>query len=252
MNEQPRIFVHSDTHGHNKELNEVLKLARFDFNRDTLIHIGDCVDRGPDSYNVIETLLKIKNLIAIQGNHDYYLLNFIETGYHPWEHGSHKTAMSYAKNSDDSHNITFVQKMSGVSTNFNRSHIPESHKKFFRTQLPYYVDKTNRLFVHGGYEPMEPIETQSEQNLTWDRDLVEKLYMLQSANIGNKLENYPDVNNFKRVFVGHTPTNYLQKGCVKPMYLAQLVDIDTGRCFGGKLTLIDITDDNNHVLYQNL
>jgi serine/threonine protein phosphatase 1 len=266
MNEKAKIYVTTDSHGCNKELQEVLQLGGFNFNRDTLIHIGDCTDRGPDSYGVIETLLSIRNLISIQGNHDYYMKHFIETGYHPWKHGSYKTVISYIDALELTYEeVSFVQKPGGVSTNFKPHHIPKSHRNFFLNQIPYYIDSQNRLFVHGGYDPLEVIEIQSSDSLTWDRELVER--QAEYLEQGIEAPHYYDVNEFKRIFVGHTPTivfknrlnsntldaDWLPYGTpfTKPMYMGQLVDIDTGCCFGGKLSLIDITDEDNHILYQS-
>ena len=56
-----RIFVTTDTHGELDKLNDCLSQANFNNDEDQLIHIGDVVDRGPDSYGVVELLLSIKN-----------------------------------------------------------------------------------------------------------------------------------------------------------------------------------------------
>jgi len=268
MNErEPRIFVTTDSHGCNKELCEVLELSEFKRGVDTLIHIGDCTDRGPDSYGVIETLLSIPNLIAIQGNHDYHMKYFIETGYHPWEHKSCKTIESYINSLElEAEGVYWTLKWKKhISTNFEPRHMPKTHRDFFLNQLPYYIDGQNRLFVHGGYDPMMKIEEQSPNFIIWDRDLVQHLGSFWEDN--RPVSNYPDINCFKRVFIGHTPTitfkkktqdnkldsNWLPSGALntKPMYLGQLVNLDTGCVFGGKLSLIDITNDEEHILYQN-
>lgn len=259
-----RTFVTTDTHGCNRELNETLDLAKFDFDNDILVHLGDCTDRGPDSFGVIETLLKIKNLIPVMGNHDVYFNDFIKGDYHAWQHGSHKTVMSYFAGQNMSYPKYFVhQKLSGISTNFERKHIPQTHKDFFASQKAYHIDAENRLFVHAGYDPTQFIEVQSTTQLTWDRELVE--HYASYIEDGKVVERFGDVNNFKRVFIGHTPTIIFKKRENKvsplwlpggipfnePMYMGQLVNLDTGCCFGNRLSLIDITDDENHILYQS-
>jgi serine/threonine protein phosphatase 1 len=261
-----KTYVTTDTHGCNKELIDVLNQASFDYANDTLIHIGDCTDRGPDSFGVIETLLKIKNLIPIQGNHDAVMLSFINTGRHQfdWGHGAYKTISSYIDALGLSYPEVYVhQTMNSASTNFTPKYIPDSHKAFFRNQLDYYIDAENRLFVHAGYDPMESIEQQDHSMLIWDRELVQHLGSYIED--GKEVARYPDVNDFKRVFIGHTPTItfrrkfktfepvHIPKGCTfkEPMYMGQLVNLDTGCCFGNKLSLIDITDDENHIIYQS-
>jgi serine/threonine protein phosphatase 1 len=263
-----RTFTTTDTHGCNEELRECLELAGFRYDKDVLIHIGDCTDRGPDSYGVIETLLSIKNLIAIRGNHDSYIETFIKTGYHPWEHGSHHTLLSYINGLELPYpeiKVHYRGRSGGAISNFTAQHMPITHRNFFlHTQVDYYVDSQNRLFVHGGYDPMEKIEEQHSSFLSWDRELVQHL----ASFVENDKEPpaYADVNFFKRVFVGHTPTLVFKKfidraqpfkiwkpedaNFTEPMYMAQLVNLDTGCCFGGKLSVIDITDDDNHILYQ--
>jgi serine/threonine protein phosphatase 1 len=259
-----RTFVTTDTHGCFKEFRQVLDAAQFKYDEDILIHLGDCTDRGPCSFHVIEELLKIKNLIAVRGNHDEYIRNFINTGYHPWEHGSYKTVLSYVQALELTYEEVHVnQKMSGISTNFEPRHMPKSHRDFFINQIDYYIDKDNRLFVHGGYDPLEPFEQQTRMTFLWDRELIERqAYYLE---MGSEPEKYPDVNDFKRVFIGHTPTIIFKMSVDKlspiwlpggvpftePMYMGQLVDLDTGCCFGNKLSLIDISDDENHILYQS-
>lgn len=259
-----RIFCTTDTHGCNKQLNTALRDASFDFDSDKLIHLGDITDRGPDSFGVVETLLKVKNLIAIRGNHDAAVLEFINTGYHSfgWMHGAYKTVMSYINAQDITYDeVSFAQKLSGISTNFAPKHMPESHRNFFKNQVRCYVDEQNRLFIHAGYDPMEPLEHQTDSTLYWDRDLVQGL--AYTYEMGGSIDRYPDVNDFKRVFVGHTPTIVFKRHHDKlsplwlpggapfndAMYMGQLVNLDTGICFGNKLTLIDITDDDDHIIY---
>jgi len=48
---------------------------------------------------------------------------------------------------------------------------PEVHFEFFANQLPYYIDKDNNLFVHGGFNRHYTLDEQSEIQFYWDRDL---------------------------------------------------------------------------------
>jgi len=66
----PRKFVIGDIHGHYCEMMHLFKVVRFDYDQDLLISLGDLVDRGPNSMEVIEELMKIRNFIHILGNHD--------------------------------------------------------------------------------------------------------------------------------------------------------------------------------------
>ena len=247
-----RVFVTSDTHGCNKELLHVLKLAEFDYQNDTLIHLGDVCDRGPDSFGVVSTLLMIKNLIAIRGNHDDFMREFIRTGEHPClnMNGVYKTVLSYAQSGNIPYEELYIHQVgyNTIDTNFQPEHMPADHIQFYLNQRSYYVDDQNRCFVHAGYNRDFPIEAQNEDMLMWDGTI------LKQALCANKGDKFKDVNKFKRTFVGHQPTTkWKKKGKVitKPIYAAHIVDVDTGVVFGdGKISLLDITDDDNHILYQ--
>jgi predicted phosphodiesterase len=64
------IYCIGDLHGNHKGLLQCLERSGFDNDVDTLISLGDVVDGHCESFEVVEELLKIKNLIAIKGNHD--------------------------------------------------------------------------------------------------------------------------------------------------------------------------------------
>jgi len=233
-----RTFVTSDTHGCYLQLHNCLVQANFDYDEDTLIHCGDIVDRGPDSKKVIDLLLQIKNLVALRGNHDEWMLEWINTGFHPgnWGHGGSATILSYIEPGED-----------------KMIDIPETHKEFFRNQQKYYIDDQNRFFVHAGYNRDYLVDLQHESTFYWDRHLV-----MEMMSTSDDVKKMWDANDFSRVFFGHTPTiNWKDKnGKPKtlPIYKAQYVQIDTGGCFKqfeGKITLLDITDDANHILYQS-
>ena len=111
-------FVCGDIHGAYKALIQCLERSGFDYEQDTLIQIGDCVDGYSQSKEVVEELLKIKNLIAIKGNHDETFNQFIKTGYHEynWAQGGTATYDSYKSEEE------------GVLT------IPKTHRDFFSNQ----------------------------------------------------------------------------------------------------------------------
>jgi serine/threonine protein phosphatase 1 len=258
-----RVFVTSDTHGCLAQLKSCLDQANFDYNVDTLIHLGDIVDRGPDSKLCLDLLLKIVNLVALRGNHCDWFNEWLIKGKHPawWMHGGDATIESYGKAVDRDIHVHWAA--GGYSTNLTTIDIPKDHVEFYRDQKTYYIDGQNRFFCHAGYNPKELVEDTYDFMFWWDRDLVYKL--IHQSTLVDVVPNYTDVNNFKRVFVGHTPTiNFSKSGATvnaeferkkgevwtTPMYLGQLVNIDTGGCFGGKVSLLDITDDENHVLYQ--
>lgn len=218
-----RTFVTTDTHGESERLKECLGKADFNYQEDTLIHLGDCVDRGPDSFGVVELLLSIKNLVAIRGNHDDWFNMYLKSGQHPAPGFAQITIQSYIDNV--------------------ANQIPKSHRDFFTNQINYFVDDKNRLFLHAGYMPFLRIKEQNDSSLFWDRELIEAVQDLKEG------ERYNDVNNFSEVFIGHTPTLSFGEKKDYPVKLGQLWNLDTGGVFGGKITVLDITNEN-YIIYQ--
>ena len=83
MEEDRRIFAVGDIHGCHEKLTELL--AQLDWKPDSgdlLIFLGDYIDRGPQSYAVVEPLLVLiyqdpKSIITLMGNHEELSLDFL-------------------------------------------------------------------------------------------------------------------------------------------------------------------------------
>ena len=99
----------------------------------------------------------------------------------------------------------------------------QKHVGFFRSMRRYYLDRENRLFVHGGLDPKEPIESQPTHKLIWDREIIE-------------YARHKPIYGYKEVYIGHTqvPSPF------KPAKLSNLWCMDTGAGWNGKLTIMDI------------
>src|SRR5690606_5269215 len=95
-----KVYVLGDIHGTHKALKQVLEVSNFDYELDTLIQLGDVTDGYNEVYEVVEELLKIKNLITIKGNHDVAFLFWLHTGKHSfdWAQGGLGTLDSYCRN----------------------------------------------------------------------------------------------------------------------------------------------------------
>lgn len=211
-----RTFVLGDSHGAYKAFLQCVERSGFDYEKDTLICLGDVVDGYPESRELIDELLKIKNLILIIGNHDKWFLEWAtSTREHDWA-------------------------TQGGQATFN-SYIPESHIELFKNAHAYHVDEKNRLFVHGGLDVNQPdITKQKIDVLMWDRRLV-TLARKRDGRGGGK------VYDFEEIFVGHTATTY-SCGGTEPRKFCNLWMIDTGAGFEGKLTIMDI---DTHEFWQS-
>lgn len=223
-----RKFIIGDIHGELNKLLQCLKAVKFDYENDLLIQLGDVVDRGPDSFLVVEELLKIKNLIAIRGNHDASFRDAIISGNLSnnilYSQGGNETRHSYVQHCQRS--------------DIGKLVVPDSHREFFlNTQKNYWVDNDNNLFVHGGFNRHNHIDQQESPNVYyWDRDL----FMSALSYKAMKDNTYPFriKDNFNHIFVGHTPTLYW--GIETPITAANITNLDCGSGKGGKLTIFNL------------
>lgn len=224
-----RTLVIGDIHGNYKGLLQALERANFNNDTDTLISLGDVVDGHTESFEVVEELLKIKNLIAIKGNHDDWLNDYLTSGFHgsQWTQGANATANSY---------IRRFPETSTIMTN----HFPDRHIEFFKNQLHYYLDDQNRLFVHGGFNRHEKLEEQDPFIFWWDRDLWSQALNWKTMGKGplNSIPPFKMVGDFKEVFIGHTSTQFWRKD--KPMNAANIWNLDTGGGWYGYITIMDV------------
>jgi len=236
-----------DIHGGHVSLLQCLRRSHFDYEKDQLISLGDIADGWPEVPQCVDELLKIKNLIVIQGNHDRWCEEWLHYGnIHPYwlEQGGQATKDSYIS----SHKL-----------------LDEDHKKFFRTMHPYYIDDKNRLFVHGGFTNVKGVEHEHyPSTLWWDRSLWEMSLGIRRgfAKHGYDSQHFPKrMRLYKEIFIGHTSTTSLTVNQVRiitkedsfedvtkmtqtivdfPVNNANLWNLDTGGGWGGKLTIMNV------------
>ena len=105
--------------------------------------------------------------------------------------------------------------------------IPQSHIDFLNSSVMYHVED-DMLFVHGGIDTSKTLDNQDKDVLLWDRNLCNTARQ--------RAINY---TNFDWVFVGHTTTQTYY-GAMVPLIYDDLVMMDTGAGYSGKLTIMDI------------
>ncbi len=223
MKDKIKRFVIGDIHGQYTALKEVLKLSKFNYKKDKLIVLGDVVDGGKRTKDCIEELLKIKNLVYIIGNHDQWFMQHLSNGFDEeiWlQQGGANTLRSYGaivKEAD------FVSRRSWiVTTDMN---VPVTHQDFFNRGV-YYHKEEDMIFVHGGFDPLTPIEEQQHNYILWDRELI-----VYAQVVG-------PIKGYKKVFIGHTTTQRWSD-CL-PVRFNNLILMDTGAGWNGKLTIMNI------------
>lgn len=237
-----RKFIIADIHGHYDKLINCLKKVDFDYKNDQLIQLGDVVDRGPDSFLVVEELLKIKNLIAIRGNHDDTFRKSTLSGTNLlYDQGGRETMLSYQREYPECNN--------------DPTKIPQEHWNFFHnTQINYYIDEYNNCYVHGGFNRHIDIHEQHFQNIYfWDRDLF--LQAMSYESMKNKEYSFRMFSKFNKIFIGHTPVQHF--GQTLPIRVCNILNLDTGSGKGGELFIYNLEEDsgyfsNNDNKFENI
>jgi serine/threonine protein phosphatase 1 len=199
----PRTIAIGDIHGCSDALASVLRSVDPQID-DTIITLGDYVDRGIDSKGVIDMLIRLVGdcrLVPILGNHDEMMLraNDSKPAFEEWlEFGGITTLDSY--------------EATGLM-----SHIPDSHFRFLRSCRSWF-ETDRHFFVHANYDPNLPLDQQDERTLRWLslRDFVPGPHL-----------------SGKVAVVGHTPQPEI-------LNLGHLICLDTGCAFGGKLTAMEM------------
>lgn len=147
-----RTIAIGDIHGCRSAL-ETLLQAVAPRSQDTVVALGDYVDRGPDSRGVVDLLIELGTrcrLIALKGNHEEMMLSVIREGqsHEEWlRHGGIETLDSY-----------------GFSGNLDV--FPETHAAFFDALHDSFETETH-LFTHAAYDPDLPLSEQPEYLLRW-------------------------------------------------------------------------------------
>ncbi|HCI29145.1 MAG TPA: metallophosphoesterase family protein [Fervidobacterium sp.] len=208
------IWAIGDIHGCLKALEKLIDQIS-PTNDDKLIFLGDYVDRGPDSKEVVDFLCSLSKTVDctfLRGNHEQMLLDVLDSNEDTYRwiiNGASYTWRSYG--------------------NMHSMLTYEEHMEFFRSTKYYHVEEnvekangdTGRyLFVHAGVRPNVPVEKQDPQDLVWIREE----FILRQHNLGYI------------VIFGHTPLEDI-------LVEKDKIGIDTGCVYGGKLTAYCITND---------
>ncbi len=212
-----RLFAIGDIHGCPDELAAIVKTIapRED---DTVVFVGDYVDRGPSARDAVEVVLDLQKgpaeVITLKGNHEDMMLSYLGFGGHYGEsflfNGGAATFDSYGIGEAEIDNAI--------------QHIPDEHLKFFRGLSLSYL-RPPYFFVHAGILPARQLEEQDPEDLLWIRQ--EFIFNAHEAGA--------------IIVFGHTP----MRGVM--IDLPYKLGIDTGLVYGGKLTCLEF---NEGVIYQ--
>lgn len=201
-----RLIAIGDVHGHLTKLEGLMDKIepRLD---DHIIFLGDYIDRGPDSYGVIEFILELRGMVpatvTLRGNHEDFVTSLFkgnqsESQRNLWlgPNGGRATMASYR----------------------NRGLYLKEHHEFYR-DLPYSHAEDGYFFCHAGVEPRVPLERQ-------------KPYVLVEE--GAAYYGYTG-NHGMMIVHGH---KHLDSGV--PEIHPNRINLDTGAGHGGPLTAMEL------------
>lgn len=216
------IFAVGDIHGHLKKLDTVLaKLDEFGLDSgETLVFLGDYVDRGPDTAGVINRLIELRdgrpNTVFLRGNHEQLMLDARQR-FDPDFNGSNPAGNCESGIYWFGEGGTETLKSYGAKQGRHWTQlVPEEHWQFLlSTQLEH--EEGTYKFVHAGVLPQGKSWRMADFDCDprlWIRDV----FHISESNFGGKV-----------IVFGHTPTRDQ-----KPIILWNKIGIDTGAGFGGR------------------
>jgi serine/threonine protein phosphatase 1 len=204
-----KIFAIGDIHGCLGKLRQLIQNINADPENDTIVFIGDYIDRGSAAREVVDYVIKVKaeykKVVCLLGNHEYMFLRYL---------GGLDEEM-YLYNGGSATLFAYAISLSETPPE-RKAKIPRKHLKFFESLLPYY-EANDYLFVHAGLKPGLILSQQTIYNLLWVRhEFIDT-----------------DYDFGKMIVFGHTPLSY-------PLIMPNKIGIDTGAVFGGKLTCVEL------------
>ncbi|GBF81984.1 metallophosphoesterase family protein [Aphanothece sacrum] len=214
-----RRIVIGDVHGHYDTLLNLLdEIAPNE--EDKIYFLGDLIDRGPQSQEVIN-FVKDNDYSCLLGNHEQMLLNTLGEG------------------EIDSHQLQGWLYGGGYPTLLSyEHHIPIDHINWLKS-LPLYLDLGDIWLVHAGVHPTLPLEEQTTEHFCWIRDAFHSI----------NEPYFPD----KLIITGHTIT-FTFPGVLpgKLVSGAGWLDIDTGAYHphSGWLTALDVTNEQVYQIHR--
>ncbi len=209
-----RLYAIGDIHGRLDKLKALMARIDPDPRKDTLVFLGDYIDRGPDSRGVVDFVLNLqsgyRNVACLIGNHERMFLDYIRDGGNRdfyFLNGGRMTLTSY-----------------GLSGNEDarEGDFPSAHIHFLKSLLPYY-ETEDYIFVHAGLRPGVPLKKQDPDDLLWIRGE----FIFAPGRFG------------KTVVFGHTLFH-------QPFINDGKIGIDTGAVFGGTLTCLELPERKFH------
>ena len=222
------LYAIGDIHGHLGLLKAAHDLIARDMAQHgpgQVVHVGDLVDRGPDSKGVIDFLMegqaRGEDWVVLKGNHDRMFSRFLNDPLEPepglradlgWLHpklGGPDTLASYGVKKAADRPIPKVHADALAA-------VPQAHRDFLASRPTMHL-AGDCVFVHAGLRPGVPLDQQSETDLVWIRDI----FLIEVDSFG------------PLVVHGHTAIK-------EATHYGNRINIDSSAAYGGPLSAIVI------------
>lgn len=209
------FYLIGDIHGYYNKLSALFrKIQKHITGNDIIIFLGDYIDRGRQSFEVIDFLIDLQksyNTIYLSGNHESMFINYLQ--------GNDISIFMY--NGGQATIDSYIQIMGSLR-------LPEDHKTFYNN-LKLFYETDDFIALHAGLRPGISVELQSSYDMIWIR---EEFYLQQYR--------WP-----KLVVFGHTTTVNITGLKMNEIYddvHKNIIGIDTGAAYGGPLTCLRLPD----------
>ncbi|MAP95529.1 MAG: hypothetical protein CMK07_11310 [Ponticaulis sp.] len=223
------VYAIGDIHGRVDLLKKLFALIKTDilssdFKTVYFVFLGDYIDRGFQSKQVIDHLLDQDwgdlKAVFLKGNHEQTMLDFLtrpEIGPQWIEYGGLETLNSYGIKPPDQR--ADLSAWGRVSSELS-ARLPKTHLEFLEN-LHSCFELGECYFVHAGVDPSRPLDSQSDEDRLWIRDRF----------LGSTKK------HTKVIVHGHTPED-------RPVWNGRRIGVDTGAYITNRLTAAKIQGYN--------
>ena len=226
-----RVYAIGDIHGRSDLFITLIEAIEKD-NRaagdaeTTIILLGDLVDRGPDSRNVLALARewqKFRNVRILAGNHEEMFLRSFKKAdvlRHFLRFGGRETLLSYGIDRKDYTRATIEEVQAMMAQKVPQEDID------FMAAFEDLIRIGDYVFVHAGIQPGVPLEEQEVHKLRWIRE---------------PFLSHPDIHEDYVVVHGHTISEV-------PEDMGNRIGLDTGAYDTGRLTALVLESEGRRYI----
>ncbi|MBC8418860.1 MAG: serine/threonine protein phosphatase [Proteobacteria bacterium] len=206
--EREKTFIVGDIHGCLHMLKRLMDKIPWRPGKDTLIFIGDYIDRGSHSKGVVDYILDLirdyQRVNCLLGNHEAMLLDYLS--------GKDQDLYLANRGFTTLKNYLTEKPKEGPL-------VPPDHISFYHSLRPF-MELRDYYVVHAGFRPGIEIGHQTQEDMTWIREPF-----ISSAHDFGKM-----------VIFGHTPFR-------EPLVTDNKIGLDTGAVYGNRLTCVELPEE---------